>query len=603
MAAMQDRHGAAEAKSWTFPRRPGGGLAPPAPPAAMRAWPCADVGALLRAGCRPRHAGHAPLREAEPDAGSMGGDGRCRRAVGLLSAVGCLCGLAVATTLVLSTARQLRHTENLAIVSNIAMAESPAHEVWSARWHWKAEEHALARKIGNMTRAMLRTVLPGSGRKTSVVSQLRRRAVSDLEGMRWQRGRGGDDEGSEKRGVTPRQDARLHGGRGTAVWEFHRGVLCRHNSSDDVRLGGRAAGTRSSARCKAACAGEPTCVAASVLHGQEASGCTLHRRGALSQCTPNESWDLWLRARANTSARTTTSSPTTTRTTVSSRAPTSTRKATSTRTATDARANASSRTTTTARAAMRSRPAPALLALTTTPAAGPPQDPPLFCFVVVRTDSYELALMQALYPKRQSIFGCNSWRVFSDLAAPLGAAGGPPHSVALSVPPSPVGHVPQNPSWKMLLNTDWFFRAWDTILRERSYGGSEWVVKIDPDTVFFPDRLRERLRAKHIAPGASTWFKNCRKFKSMQGPLEIFSRAAVDVLSAGMVRCKQAIDTGGIGEDWFMGECMDLLGIPGTSDFGLLSDKYCEGALPCTSRSLVAFHPYKAVDLYLQCVG
>lgn len=46
------------------------------------------------------------------------------------------------------------------------------------------------------------------------------------------------------------------------------------------------------------------------------------------------------------------------------------------------------------------------------------------------------------------------------------------------------------------------------------------------------------------------------------------------------------------GEDYFMGKCLDMLGVPGLPDFTILGDNRCTGAV-CGDGIMAAYHPFK----------
>merc|ERR1740138_1794773 len=59
------------------------------------------------------------------------------------------------------------------------------------------------------------------------------------------------------------------------------------------------------------------------------------------------------------------------------------------------------------------------------------------------------------------------------------------------------------------LNTEIFVRVWRKIIADRRFEKHAWTVKVDTDTVFFPERLREFLRSQGSAPDKAASFQNC----------------------------------------------------------------------------------------------
>merc|ERR1711933_301046 len=63
-------------------------------------------------------------------------------------------------------------------------------------------------------------------------------------------------------------------------------------------------------------------------------------------------------------------------------------------------------------------------------------------------------------------------------------------------------------SW---LNTKVFMKAWDVVISRKDYLEQSWVVKVDPDAVFFPQRLRVHLAPHTVIGGKSPpiYVANC----------------------------------------------------------------------------------------------
>lgn len=223
--------------------------------------------------------------------------------------------------------------------------------------------------------------------------------------------------------------------------------------------------------------------------------------------------------------------------------------------------------------------------------------PSLFCFSVMRAEGYELSLVRSQLAQGASIFGCESWAVFSDVKTWL--TPGPPVlmestvlNTSLKVSTGRVEH---------LLNTEVFIQAFDNVCKDPRLRVHDWVVKIDPDAVFFPERLKQRIM--HVAPARSgaLYFRNCKAGFNLFGAIEVFSQSAMEIYAAGIELCKGNLSWREWGEDLWMRRCMDFLEVLGVDDFELLSDAYCgEQPSPCQSGR-VAFHPFKAPETYFHC--
>lgn len=216
----------------------------------------------------------------------------------------------------------------------------------------------------------------------------------------------------------------------------------------------------------------------------------------------------------------------------------------------------------------------------------------------MRHTGYELSLVRTQLAKGLGIFGCDAYSVFSDKKTWLSP--GPPIridstelGISLQAEAGTKGHN---------LNTRIFLKVWEQVKADGLYRQHDWIVKVDPDTVFFPQRLRDRLvRIAPVNKDASLYLLNCKLGLGLFGALEVMSRAALLNFYGGLERCKQVLPWRSFGEDMFLRKCLDFLDVTPRTDFSLLSDGYCgEQPSPCISGN-VAFHPFKNVEAYLKC--
>merc|ERR1740121_924791 len=158
------------------------------------------------------------------------------------------------------------------------------------------------------------------------------------------------------------------------------------------------------------------------------------------------------------------------------------------------------------------------------------------------------------------------------------------------------------------LNLDIFIVLWTKLAEDALYLQHNWTVKVDPDAVFFPLRLRMILTT-HTETERGSYINNCKY--GLHGPLEVFSRNAVTAWSEGWRDCKTAFELkcGGDcywGEDLFIDQCLDkVLGVKRDNDFRLLLEDHCEppsGWDDCTDDVAVAFHPFKNVSSWNKCL-
>lgn len=215
----------------------------------------------------------------------------------------------------------------------------------------------------------------------------------------------------------------------------------------------------------------------------------------------------------------------------------------------------------------------------------------------MRCNSYEVSLVRTQLSKGLSIFGCDAYSVFSDERTWL--TPGPPiriDSTALGISLQAKAGTKEH-----ILNTEIFLKAWEQVKADGLYIQHDWIVKVDPDAVFFPQRLRYHLvRMSSVSADASLYFLSCRLSLGL-GALEVMSRVTLLIFYGGLERCKQVLPWRSFGEDMFLRRCLDFLGVVPRTDFSLVSDGYCgDQPSPCISGR-VAFHPFKDVETYLKC--
>jgi len=219
--------------------------------------------------------------------------------------------------------------------------------------------------------------------------------------------------------------------------------------------------------------------------------------------------------------------------------------------------------------------------------------PSLFCFAVARP-GFEIYSMKNQLRKKTGIFACNDFAVISDHKEPLGPASngcGEVWTWVNMVAPVPAGVLGVNGattnSW---LNTQVFIQAWDTLMTSNKLWAHDWVVKVDPDAIFLPERLRPKL-APHKGP---MFLLNCNwNGPKIFGALEVFSVPAIQTYFRQIGICK-GLDWHGWGEDMYMQECMKTLHIPAFEDYAVVGDDRC-GHAPCTDPARAAFHAFKNI--------
>jgi len=216
---------------------------------------------------------------------------------------------------------------------------------------------------------------------------------------------------------------------------------------------------------------------------------------------------------------------------------------------------------------------------------------------------YEPGLLMAQLGSGLGVFACDGYAVFSNRTVRLDflANADPP---VQTFPVSGPLYAPLGGKYHTALNTNVFIRVWKAVIRQGAFRLYDWTVKVDPDAVFLPERLRGLLRRPPLAarqgdgPEEAVYLNNC-KF-GLHGPLEVLSRDAVLALIRGLPRCEH-LRVQPWGEDWFVDHCLQHLRVRRVDMFNLLSEEHCgQHPFPCKAAS-VAFHPFKDVSGYLRC--
>merc|ERR1712004_163689 len=118
----------------------------------------------------------------------------------------------------------------------------------------------------------------------------------------------------------------------------------------------------------------------------------------------------------------------------------------------------------------------------------------LFCFSVYTADtgstkkSYELDLLRTQLFLGASIFGCEAYKVYSDVQTWLS-----PEKID-TVKVNDVNndfHFAKRKKTGTWINSKMFIATWKAIKDEGVWAGKDWTIKVDVDAVFLPIRLRQ----------------------------------------------------------------------------------------------------------------
>lgn len=222
----------------------------------------------------------------------------------------------------------------------------------------------------------------------------------------------------------------------------------------------------------------------------------------------------------------------------------------------------------------------------------------LFCFSVVTKTSGEEDLLRVQLGNEAGIFSCDESLVLS--------YGGKlelrkQETAELSVPETAARDPLSLQNATHLAQV--VVRAWELVIQDGRFRNHDWTVKVDPDVVFFPERLRRHVEHDTTKLGKKLFLLNCNRFPGppmLFGSLEVFSRGALDTYTRDRQRCQQMLPWQTMAEEKFMQGCLQLLGVGSVLDHDLVGDGSCWPA-SCADLSKVAFHKYQDVNSFTQC--
>jgi len=224
----------------------------------------------------------------------------------------------------------------------------------------------------------------------------------------------------------------------------------------------------------------------------------------------------------------------------------------------------------------------------------------LYCYCFMLPEGLEKQLLRHQARNGYGIFQCDETTVFSSKSVRL--AGDFYTEPLRHTDP----HCRKGGAFGTVMNTPVFRKIWNQILQDGRFVNHDWVVKVDPDTVFLASRLRHMLHKPEFSDathGNGSVLHNCGS--SFHGPLEILSRRAVEVLGQSMSACQHKPQ-----EDFFLSLCLDMAHAHVHIRNDLLADKWCRlngigqkdpDWEECASAH-VAFHPFKTPEAFQQCM-
>jgi len=252
----------------------------------------------------------------------------------------------------------------------------------------------------------------------------------------------------------------------------------------------------------------------------------------------------------------------------------------------------------------------------------------LYCFSVYTKDtgspkpSTELELLKLQRKFGASIFGCEGWDVFSDAAVPIDDS----YTTQQVQDTFNEFHQIKRKETGAWVNWAIFYQVWVKVREVGRWKEQGFTVKVDPDAVFIPGRLRTWLVDKQETPHG-VYYENCKNVQyGYFGNLEVMTHTATEVLTAFLEDCHEVFapcandgcdwEWGPWGEDVFAQRCMDHHYVDKVDAFDVTTDGACKADRPedqknnkkwhaedCTQVSTAAVHPFKKPKDYFRCLG
>jgi len=228
----------------------------------------------------------------------------------------------------------------------------------------------------------------------------------------------------------------------------------------------------------------------------------------------------------------------------------------------------------------------------------------MLCIQLILPYTYEVGLLSMQFKHHLSIFRCEHYAVYSSQLLDLG---GGLHTRKINS--SQLAEM--GGQWGTALNTDAFMALWRAVILDGDYLKAGWLIKVDPDTVWFPSRLKSILHEqeqKNLTEGLGVYLNNCPA--GLHGPLEILSQNAFREFALESEKCFWSENSWGNwqwGEDMWMDQCfMNTIHSHRVYVPQLLAEDHCNkwwGWESCTAKDRVAFHPFKDQWKYSTCVN
>merc|ERR1739844_449547 len=180
----------------------------------------------------------------------------------------------------------------------------------------------------------------------------------------------------------------------------------------------------------------------------------------------------------------------------------------------------------------------------------------LFCFTWYMQDTgstkkfYDLSLLRTSLFLGASIFGCEAYKVYSDVETWLSP--GQVNTVKVDDVNGDF-HFAKRKLTGTWVNSPIFIQIWKAIRTEGLWANHDWTVKVDADSVFLPMRLRTKLSSQKVT-SSGIYLENCKYVNfGFFGNLEVISHQGFSAFLANLEDCTKALNWKGKEKDTGMG--------------------------------------------------
>eukprot|EP00747_Dinoflagellata_sp_TGD_P130709 gnl/TRDRNA2_/TRDRNA2_174865_c0_seq2.p1 gnl/TRDRNA2_/TRDRNA2_174865_c0~~gnl/TRDRNA2_/TRDRNA2_174865_c0_seq2.p1 ORF type:complete len:346 (-),score=16.21 gnl/TRDRNA2_/TRDRNA2_174865_c0_seq2:34-1017(-) len=232
----------------------------------------------------------------------------------------------------------------------------------------------------------------------------------------------------------------------------------------------------------------------------------------------------------------------------------------------------------------------------------------VFCFAAFSPHEEQRLIAHIKHGSFSPVNGCTHFEIHSNTSLPQNLQGLIPDWLhwKRSVNGNMTAKYARPPyRWKKTkaMNTHIFLQIYRAIFRENVYRNHDWIVKLDLDTAASFHRVKQVL-SMHPKHETILLANNGAACDEMIGPIMAFSRWAAEAYANNVTACETQVDYRKWGEDHYLGECLDLLGVKAHPEPGLLLDvqkdhdiwsrKVMKDQISCGDvRRHAAYHPIK----------